>query len=96
MKGLLVISALLLCLIGSVARADYVYDATSTTQWQFIDTHTIILVKSARPYALVKMPFCFIYSSSRLQVLTDDLGPYQGKILVDDEVCEPQEVVRLT
>ena len=29
-------------------------------------------------------------------MLTDDLGPYQGKILVDDEVCEPQEVTKLT
>jgi hypothetical protein len=73
-----------------------VYDARSTTQWQFVNTHTIMLVKNGEPYALVKMPFCFIYNTSTLRVLTDDLGPYEGKILVDDEVCEPQEVTNLT
>jgi hypothetical protein len=90
--------ALIACLmlIGSVAKADYVFDATSSNQWQFVNTHTIILVKNGQPYVLVKMPFCFIYNTSTLKVLTDDLGPYQGKILVDDEVCEPQAVTKLT
>jgi hypothetical protein len=46
-----------LLLISGVARADYVFDATSTTQWQFVNAHTIILVRYGQPYVLVKMPF---------------------------------------
>jgi hypothetical protein len=87
--------AVSMVLVTHPGRADYIYDAQSATTWTYVDTHTIILNAGGRPYALVKMPFCFIYRSSALSVLTDDLGPYDGKILVDGEVCEPNTVNRI-
>ena len=52
-------------LLASAVRADYLYNARSTTQWQFVNTHTIILAKNGQPYALVEMPFCFILQLHR-------------------------------
>jgi hypothetical protein len=77
------------------AHADYVYDARSATTWTYVGTHTIILNNGSRPVALIKMSLCYINHSSSLSVLTDDLGPYDGKILVDGEVCEPSSVSRI-
>lgn len=92
MKKLLALS-LLLC--STLVQADYIYDANDTDTWTFIDTHTIILNKHRHPYVLVKLPFCFIYQTSSLQVLTENLGIYDGKILIDNEICEPNSVTKL-
>ena len=64
-------------------------------RWQRIDTHTIILSRGSTPKALVVLPYCYIYTSSTLTVLTDTLGNWDGKVLVDNEVCEVREVKKI-
>lgn len=92
MKKLLL---LIVMLVPCLARADYFYYGRQCDRWQYLDTHTILLLQGSTPKALLKLPYCYIYSSSSLTVLTDTLGPYDGKILVDGNVCEPQEVHNL-
>lgn len=78
-----------------VAYSDYYYYAKNLNSWQYIDTHTILLFQNNQPKILAKFPFCFIYSSSSIQVLTDTLGNYDGKVLIDNEVCQPSEVTKI-
>lgn len=85
-------SCLLIPLLSNVSFADYYYYAKDLTSWQYIDNHTIIFSQYNQPKILVKFPFCFIYQSSNIQILTDTLGNYDGKVLIDNEVCEPTEV----
>lgn len=89
------ISLIMFVLMLRPAHADYVYNARSATGWTFVDSHTIILMMGGRPLALVKMNLCLINNSSKVIVLTDELGPLSGKILVDDSVCDVIAVTRL-
>jgi len=85
-------SCLLISLLSNISFADYYYYAKDLTSWQYIDNHTVIFSQYNQPKILVKFSFCFIYQSSNIQILTDTLGNYDGKVLIDNEVCEPNEV----
>lgn len=77
------------------ALADYLYDAKSMDKWQRLDTHVILLSRGSMPTAVVTLPYCYIYTSSTITILTDTIGNYDGKILVDSEVCEVREVKKI-
>ncbi len=88
MKKLLVLALLL---ASAAARADYAYGPFNT--WRLIDNHNIILEGAGK--FLVKLPYCFVNGASSVHVLSDQLGPYDGKILVDGTICDVTEVHRL-
>lgn len=85
------ILALAALVYANSAFADYAYGPFMT--WRMVDTHHVIIEGSGN--FLVKTPYCYIYSSSNIQILSDMLGPWDGKIMVDGQVCEVQEVVRM-
>lgn len=89
MKKLIALMSILL--LSMTAKADYAYGPFNT--WTYVDTHNII-VQGAGKY-LVQMQFCFIFPSSTIKILSNPLGPYIGKILVDDQVCDVTQVHRI-
>lgn len=90
-KTILIITILLI--LPAICLADMVY-TTGITGWQYIDTHKIILLSGQRTVAVVDLPFCFLYPTSRVRFLSDVLE-YGEKILIDDEVCDVGNVKRI-
>jgi hypothetical protein len=81
--------------LSGAAKADYLYNALSVNSWSFVDSQTIMIYNNRRPMAVVKMVTCILNRASSIQILTDNLGPFDGKILVDGEVCEPTAVTKI-
>lgn len=83
----------MLCVLAfsSIAHADYAYGPFMS--WGYVDTHHIIVQGSGK--YLITAPYCYIYSSSNVKILSDALGPWDGKLMVDGQVCDVQEVSRL-
>ena len=69
-------------------------DIGGANSWSRIDTHTIIVYRAGTPIALLKIPYCFIYSSSDIRIIKSLVCSWD-KIFVDDEVCDISKVERL-
>jgi hypothetical protein len=93
-KVILIVSVIIMIFsINSITHADCV-DVGSATSWSRIDTHTIIVYRASTPLVLLKMPYCYIYSSSEIRFIKDYICDWD-KIIVDGEVCDITKVERL-
>jgi len=89
------ILVLLVLVFGINLQADCVYGAKDKTKFQRLDTHKIILSGGYGSDILIKT-YCFIYSSSTVQVLKDDFCSYDSAVLyIDGEVCDANQVNKL-
>ena len=89
MKRYIRLGFLTLFMIVAVRSADAgCIDMGSARRWSRVDTHTIILYQSGGDaLAVVKLPYCYVYPSSRISKLKDYVCTWD-KILVDEEVCD--------
>ncbi|GIV53028.1 MAG: hypothetical protein KatS3mg038_3549 [Candidatus Kapaibacterium sp.] len=69
-------------------------DVSNVTGWSYVDSHTIILYQYSKPIALLKVPWCYIYSTSRIRLLKTYMCSWD-KILVDGTVCDVTEIKNL-
>lgn len=83
-------------LLAPLAHADYIYDAKSLDRWQRLDNRTILLSRGSTPKAVVRLGCVSVFTTSRIVILTDTLGNHDGKILVDNEVCDVWEVKKIS
>lgn len=89
MKKILVLIGALA--VSSLAHADYAFGPFYS--WRYVDSHHII-VQGAGNF-LLTMPSCFVNMASNVKVLSDTLGPWDGKVMVDGQVCDIQDVSRI-
>ena len=88
----LIISYLLLF---SILNADCVYGAKDKTSFVILDTNSIVLKGGYGSNILIKT-YCYMYSSSNIQVLKDDFCDYESAVIyVDGEVCDANQVKSL-
>jgi hypothetical protein len=69
-------------------------DIGSATSWARVNTHTIIVYRGSTPVALLKIPYCYIYSTSDIRIIKSYVCSWD-KIIVDDEICDISKVERL-
>ncbi|GIV55161.1 MAG: hypothetical protein KatS3mg039_1679 [Candidatus Kapaibacterium sp.] len=83
-----------LLLVASVpARSDCV-DPNVVTGWVRLDHHTIVLYQNGESYAVVKIPYCWIYPNSTIRFGRGMLCPY-GQLWVDNQACMATQICRL-
>jgi len=92
-KAIIGLIVLVLILIASNVYAGCV-DIGTATSWSCVDTHTIIIYRGSSAIALLKIPYCFIYSSSDIRPIKDYICSWD-KIIIDGEVCDITKVERL-
>ncbi|RMF34316.1 MAG: hypothetical protein D6747_05125 [Chlorobiota bacterium] len=88
--GALVIA--LACICGS-ARADCA-DFSDISGWKLIDSHTIVLYRGSCAAAILQVPWCWIFPTSRIQLLKTYMCPWD-RIVVDGTVCVVTEITNL-
>ncbi len=69
-------------------------DFGNVTAWSRFDAHTIIVYQNQRPIALLKIPYCYVYSSAEIRMIKEYVCDWD-KIIVDDDVCEITRVERI-
>lgn len=94
MKKLLVKLSVLISLSLSI-NADCVYGAKDKSNFVVLDNHSIILKGGYGSDILVKT-YCYIYSTSNVQILKDDFCDYENSVMyIDSEVCDANQVKKL-
>lgn len=67
---------------------------SGANKWERIDTHTIIIYRGSNAIALLKIPYCYIYPSSNIRIIKENVCNWD-KIIIDDEACDIRNVERL-
>lgn len=85
----------LIALLGlpSPAEASCI-DIESMTKWSRVDSHTIIVYRGSTAKAVLKLPYCFINTSSDIKFIQDYICN-GDKIIVDGEVCDVTKIEKL-
>lgn len=75
--------------------AECVYGAKDKTSFVILDSHSTILKGGYGSDILIKT-YCFMYSSSDVQILKDDFCSYDSAVMyIDSEVCDANQVKKL-
>jgi hypothetical protein len=69
-------------------------NVSGVTGWRSIDSHTIVVYRGTQPIALLKIPWCFIFTTSQIRFLKTFICPWD-KILIDGKVCDITEIRNL-
>jgi hypothetical protein len=85
-----------LVLLGtSPLRADCAYGAKSKTQFQILDSNTILLTGGYGGQIVVKI-YCCVMQSSNVTVLKDDFCSYESSVLyIDGNVIDVRDVKKI-
>ena len=88
-------SCILILSISTISFADCVYGAKDKTSFVVLDNNSIILKGGYGSDILIKT-YCYIYSTSKVQVLKDDFCDYDNSVLyIDGEICDVNQVKNL-
>lgn len=90
---LIILVTIMIFLFSHITYADCV-DVSSVTAWSRVNAHTIIIYVGETPLALLKLPYCYIYSTSEIKFIKDYICNWD-QMIVDEEVCDIKEVKRL-
>jgi hypothetical protein len=69
-------------------------NVSGVTGWRYIDSHTIVVYRGTQPIALLKIPWCFIFTTSQIRFLKTFICPWD-KILIDGNVCDITDIYNL-
>ncbi len=94
MKKISFFVLLIICGISSSAVLADCVNLGNANKWSRIDNHKIILYRGSNGLALLNTPYCFIYATSDLRLVKEDVCNWD-KIIVDGEVCDVRSVNRL-
>ncbi|QFR42875.1 hypothetical protein [Sulfurimonas xiamenensis] len=84
-----------LLLVFGQLGADCVYGAKDKTNFVVLDSNSIVLKGGYGSDILIKT-YCYIYSSSDVQILKDDFCDYESAIMyIDGEVCDANQVKKI-
>lgn len=76
-------------------NADCVYGAKDKSSFVVLDSHSIILKGGYGSDILIKT-YCYIYSTSTVQILKDDFCDYESAVIyIDSEVCDANQIKKL-
>ncbi len=76
-------------------NADCVYGAKDKLNFVVLDSNTIVLKGGYGSDILIKT-YCYIYSTSNIQILKDSFCDYESAVIyIDSQVCDANQVKKL-
>lgn len=76
-------------------NADCVYGMKDKSSFIVLDNHSVILKGRFGSDILIKT-YCYISSSSSIQILKDDFCDYESAVMyIDNEACDVNQVKKL-
>ena len=84
-----------ICLVVTPAFADCVYGAKSKTNFQILDSNTLLLSGGFGGSIILKI-YCCVYSSSSVTILKDSFCSFESSaIYIDGDVVAVRDVKKI-
>ncbi len=75
--------------------ADCVYGAKDKASFVVLDSNSVVLNGGYGSDILIKT-YCYIYSSSDIQILKDDFCDYESAVMyIDGKVCDVNQIKKI-